>query len=270
MQSFIYLRNGAEHVIPLPSARAELLPGIYWGEPCALFTPAYWYTQYLMSDPVSDPRFFRIGQTFAEEVTVALLGGHGIPAEIGLAAFRRLKDGGFIEQLCTDRRALEDRLRAPLSIGQKQFTYRFWQKKAFYLASAYRALATTTFSVGDALKLRNELTALEGVGPKTASWIVRNWLGSNEVAILDIHIIRAGMLAGVFDQNDNVSRDYFRMEAKFLLFADALGVPTSTLDSLIWAMMRSTPRLIKRLLDQLFADDSHRMNLVAPNQSPTA
>jgi N-glycosylase/DNA lyase len=246
MQHFMFMKNGIECTTQLPAADNELLPGVRWGDPCALFTPAYWYTQYLMTADLEHPSH-RLGQTFAEELTICLLGGHGIPAEIGLAAFERLKQRGLIAELCTDQKSLECCLREPISMEGRTVIYRFWRLKAGYLAGAYHEMRMRQFPT-EALPLRDELTAIRGVGPKTASWIVRNWLGSDEVAILDIHVVRAGVLAEVFSHDDDVTKHYLKMEAKFVAFAEALGVPTSDLDALIWSKMRATPRLVRRLM----------------------
>lgn len=272
MQHFTFLKNSAERSVQIPSTDTELLPGIQWGNPCALFTPAYWYTQYLMrSSADAESQKHRIGQTFAEEITACILGGYGIPAEIGLAAFYRLRGEGLISNLCTDRQLLERRLREPVHVKGRAATYRFWRQKAAYLAAAYSELKTQEFPANDALPLRNKLMALPGVGPKTASWIVRNWLGSDQVAILDIHIVRAGLLVNLFSADDNVSKDYIAMESKFIAFSRALGVPTSDLDALIWGMMRTTPRLVRRLLEQVPASSRSRSSIQAtPNQSPMA
>lgn len=85
------------------------------------------------------------------------------------------------------------------------------------------------------------MLAFKGIGPKTASWIVRNHLGSDEVAILDIHVIRAGRLIGLFGGKENVQRHYQAMEDKFLLFARRIGVPASCLDIIMWRQMRNAP-----------------------------
>ena len=45
------------------------------------------------------------------------------------------------------------------------------------------------------LSLREFLLQLHGIGYKTASWIVRNFTGSDDVAIVDIHLRRAGVIA---------------------------------------------------------------------------
>ncbi len=272
MPHFAFLKNGVEHNVQLPPPEAELLPGIHFGNPCALFTPAYWYAQYLMRGSANTRSgAHRIGQTFAEELTACILGGYGIPAEVGLAAFCRLRDESLISELCTDEQLLERRLQEPLWVKGRSVKYRFWRKKAMYLSAAYSAIRTQEIPINDALKLRTKLMTLPGVGLKTASWIVRNWLGSDQVAILDIHVVRAGLLMNLFSPEDDVSKDYPRMEAKFISFSQALGVPTSDLDALIWGMMRTTPKLVRRLLNPLpVAAQARPLNQAGPIQSPGA
>ena len=79
---------------------------------------------------------------------------------------------------------------------------------------------------------------LPGIGAKTASWIVRNHRGSDAVAIIDIHILRAGRHIGVFPVSWQPQRHYTQLECAFLKFAEALGVRASLLDALIWDYMR--------------------------------
>ena len=262
MQPFTYLSSGNECAVELPPCDAEVISGVQWGGPCELFTPAYWYTQYLMrTSRDNEFQHHRIGRTFAEELTACVLGGHGIPAEIGIAAFQRLKEHGVISELCADRELIEKHLREPLTVRGRMVTYRFWSQKATYLAAIFARLRTEDFPTTGGRALRDRLLLLPGIGPKTASWIVRNWLGSNEVAILDIHIYRAGVLANVFERSDDVTKHYLRMEERFIGFATGLGVPASDLDALIWAMMRSTPRLVMRQFGHL---EWHRQKRILP------
>jgi thermostable 8-oxoguanine DNA glycosylase len=83
---------------------------------------------------------------------------------------------------------------------------------------------------------------LPGIGPKTASWIVRNWTGTDEVAILDVHVLRAGQLMGLFPREIKLPRDYGRLEQIFLEFSKALNVRASLLDAIIWREMRILTR----------------------------
>lgn len=89
------------------------------------------------------------------------------------------------------------------------------------------------------LILRNQLLEIGGVGYKTASWVVRNILDSDDVAILDIHLIRAGRLCGLYSRKDNVQHDYLSMEQRFLSFSHALQLRPAVLDCLIWDEMRA-------------------------------
>jgi thermostable 8-oxoguanine DNA glycosylase len=97
--------------------------------------------------------------------------------------------------------------------------------------------------------LRDWLTQLPGVGLKTASWIVRNHLDDDDVAILDIHILRAGDLGGFLNPALKVERDYLELEAQFLRFCSGLQIRPSELDSVIWAEMKASPRSVARLYE---------------------
>jgi N-glycosylase/DNA lyase len=251
MQEFTYLKGSEEFTLDLPDPETELLKGVHWGHPCALFTPAYWYTQYAMCGQKTAQDRHRIGNNFAEEVAVCLLGGFGIPAEVGNAAFARLKKEGLIDTLCDNSEKIERALYEPLSVGNRWIRYRFWRQKAKYLASAFRHLRSEKLPLEQPLQLRSVLLTWPGVGPKTASWIVRNWLNSDQVAILDIHIVRAGLLMNLYSPSEKVETQYRQMEEKFLALSAGLAVPTSDLDALIWSRMRTTPHLVAKLLQNL-------------------
>ncbi len=90
----------------------------------------------------------------------------------------------------------------------------------------------------DALALRAWLMTHRGIGYKTASWIARNRVADAPVAVLDVHVIRAGTRIGLFSPSDAVPRDYLKMERQFVDFAAALEARTAELDVLIWAQMR--------------------------------
>jgi N-glycosylase/DNA lyase len=248
MPLFAYLDGKVliERTVPTPDA--ELLEGVAWGLPEALFTPAYWMTQYWMNRGHSLVRSYRLGSTFEEEVVACLLGGYGIPAEVGLAAFERLRDRGVISPAGTDGVVVAQHLREPLSIAGRKVTYRFWHQKATYIARALQILNERPSDQGSSQKLRDYLLHLPGIGLKTASWIVRNWLAADDVAILDVHIVRAGRLMNLYSSSDRVDKHYLKMERRFLDLATALDVPCADLDALIWYQMRQSPRLVARLL----------------------
>lgn len=201
---------------------------------------------------------------------MCMLGGHGIPAEVGLAAFERLRDRGLIAAPCPSVAEMSESLREPLTVAGRQTTYRFWSKKARYLSATLSTLRERPLPTDAPRELRDRLLELPGIGPKTASWIVRNWLGSNEVAILDVHVIRAGRLMGLYSIDDRVEQHYLRMERRFLELAAAVMVPAADLDSLIWGNMRNSPRLVSRLLDTDAAITSRGPHLSMQDQLPPA
>ena len=91
----ILTRTGSIQV-ELPSANVELMEGVRWGSVDAFPTPAYWAYQVVARRLVGKPAGYRLGRTLAEEVAACLLGGHGIPATVGLAAYDRMRERGAL------------------------------------------------------------------------------------------------------------------------------------------------------------------------------
>jgi N-glycosylase/DNA lyase len=249
MPTFYYLRGNEILERAIPAAQDYVLPGVPWGRPEALFSVAYWLSQYWMREGDRLPRRHALGQTLEEEVVACLLGGHGIPAEVALAAFERFRLRGLISDASAGTEVFSHSLREPLIVAGRPVTYRFWSQKAHYVAIALRTMREQAPPRGSAYDLRDYLLRLPGIGFKIASWVVRNWLDSDEVAILDVHVIRAGLLMGLYSSRDRVSRQYLDMERRFLALANAMGIPPSDLDALIWQEMRRSPRLVTRVLE---------------------
>lgn len=231
----------------LPDANDEVLPGLRWGALEAFPTPAYWTYQVLARRVLAGPPTHRLGKTLAEEVVACLLGGYGIPASVGLAAFEQLKSQGLLDNTPTAS-AVRASLHQPLIVRGRTVHYRFASRKAVFVAAALRVLATDTPPQEDGRRLRDWLLQIEGIGYKTASWIARNWLDADDVAILDVHLKRAGALGG-FLNGALRSANYLELEEQFLRFSHALGVRPSELDAVIWHEMMSSPKTVKRLLN---------------------
>jgi N-glycosylase/DNA lyase len=227
----------------LPDPETPLMPGIAWGRHDEYFTPAYWAAQARLN-PISN---HRLGRTLAEEAAACVLGGYGIPAEVGIAAFLQLREGGFLARSVSET-DLATALRAPLALGGRKVRYRFVQQKASYLAPLLFALSRREPDTGNHHQFRQWFLKFRGIGLKTASWITRNWLDSQEVAILDIHIYRAGLICGLFSPTNSIQRDYVSMEKQFLSFADRLGVAPGRLDAVIWSQMKEAGRGVYALL----------------------
>ena len=94
MATFCYLKEDEVVRREVPTPEETVLPRVLWGRPDVFFTPAYWMTQYWMREHELPQRSHTIGQTLEEEIVFCLLGGHGIPAEIGIAAFRAATQAG--------------------------------------------------------------------------------------------------------------------------------------------------------------------------------
>ncbi|AEG02822.1 hypothetical protein [Methylomonas methanica] len=246
-QSAAVFTGAAVVQIELPTSDAFVLPGITWGAIEAFPTPAYWTYQVMARRIIGGPPRHRLGSTLAEEVGACLLGGHGIPASIGLAAFRRLQSLGVFASVPSESEIF-DVLSQPLEIDGRQIRYRFAKQKAHYLSAALSCLSTETPPLDSGKALRQWLIQLPGIGFKTASWVARNWLDADDVAILDIHVLRAGALAKFFDENLTVEKNYLELEEQFIRFAQAIGARPSELDAIIWFEMMSSPRTVTQLM----------------------
>ncbi|MCF6506868.1 hypothetical protein E9549_05535 [Blastococcus sp. MG754426] len=220
-------------------AEEPLARSVVWGHPWQVGTAAHWcaLTQYGVIDGVlaDGPHRHRLGTTLREEVAACLLGGFGLPFELGLAAFRAVRDSGALaEGAIVSATDLEVLLRQPLQVGGGTRRYRFPRQRSQRLAAALAFLDQEP-PPDDLVEVRDWLTSAPGIGPKTASWIVRNHYGCEDVAVLDIHVLRAGASAGVFDRGWTAARSYYVLERLFLAWAEHGGVSPADLDAVIWA-----------------------------------
>jgi N-glycosylase/DNA lyase len=234
---YVAHNDGSEtRLLSLPDPTDEVMPGVNWGSASDYFTPAFWKMFAWKAEAQYLPRAF--GETLREEIAACMLCGYGIPSEIGIAAFARLKSRGLLEHPRQDQ--LADALHEPLTVNGKAVRYRFYRAKAKALEAALGAFdhLPINSAVSD-VEIRNLLLKLPGVGPKTASYVVRNYMRSDEVAVLDVHITRASKMLRLFPESADPQKQYFQLERLFLDFARALGVRPSVLDNLMWDGMRT-------------------------------
>ena len=250
MQNVCVTVGAAQVSIDLPPPGLEVLPGVVWGRVEYFPTPAYWAFQVLARRFSAQPIQYKLGKTLREEVAACLLGGHGIPARMGLLAFEHLRSKNALTGDPPSEEKLKVWLAEPMPVNGRHVRYRFASQKARYLAAAFIKLAVES-APSTGRELRDWLTDFPGIGYKTASWIARNWLDANDVAILDIHILRAGVLAGFLDQTLTVERHYPELEKQFLEFSQALGVGASELDAVIWLEMAQSRSTVARMLQAL-------------------
>ncbi len=233
------------HPIILPDPETLLFRGIKWGNALHIFTPAFWAARAHAHAALGSYGGFKTGQTLAEEYGHCILGGHGMPAETGWAAYKLLRHRGVFGGTPTAAE-IERLLLQPLWIGSRRVHYRFPRRKAAQIATGLPRVHELEAAALSDLELRSELLKLPGIGPKTASWIVRNHRRSDLVAIIDIHIARAGRAAGIFEPTTAPSRQYFEMEEIFLEFSSVLGIQPSVLDHMIWNEMRKIGWLLDK------------------------
>ena len=224
--------------VELPGPDQHVMPGIRWGSAADPYAPAYWAALCRGPEDVL-PHYVSDDATLIEAVGFCLLGGFGIKFEVNQAAYVRLRDAGAFEdhvRLTVER--LTELLVAPLLVGGRSVRYRFPNQRARRIAAMREDLVSDDLAGLSPLELRDRLQAIGGIGPKTASWIVRNHLGSDEVAILDVHVIRACRTMSLFPDEIVLPRDYAALERRFLEFADGIGVQASVLDAVMWSEVR--------------------------------
>lgn len=227
-------------LVRLPARNMEVMPGVAWGSPEYFNTPAYWAVRCQWED--DNPDYVDGNDDLLREVVFCLLGGFGIKYEVNVAAFRRLDERGFFRSPVPNatEEVIRDWLLEPLSVAGRRVRYRFPNQRARRLARMQDYFSANDLANLGPADLRSALMAIEGVGPKTASWIVRNCLGSDEVAIIDVHLVRACRHMKVFPQDVTLPRDYEALEARFLEFSEAINVRPSVLDAVIWSEFRKT------------------------------
>ncbi len=227
-------------VVRIPNPDVEVVPGVLWGTAEVPNTPAYWAIRCVWED--ANPDYVTKQATLAEETGFCLLGGYGIKYEVNAAAFDRLQAARVFDlDFMVEEAEILALLKAPLQVNDRDVRYRFPNQRARRLASMRESLGKVSLNFRDPIGMRRALLAIEGIGPKTASWIVRNVLGSDEVAIIDVHILRACTNMGVFPSDIRLPRDYEPLERRFIAFSNAIHVRPSVLDAVMWSEMRSVP-----------------------------
>lgn len=236
MQYVAFADSLGERVLELPDHDVEVLPGVPWGKVGDYFTPAFWKSIAWRQQDRYSPR--RIASSLREELAACMLSGYGVPSEVGLAAFERLRGIGILDGNASALE-IEQCLAQPMTMGGRQVRYRFFRSKGRHLARAMAKFDDLGSLEGlFPPEVRSRLLTLPGVGPKTASYTVRNYFGSDDVAILDVHITRASRMMRLFSEEADPQRHYFELERHFLDFARAIDVRPSVLDNLIWHGMR--------------------------------
>ncbi|WP_439695384.1 hypothetical protein ACFGVS_20460 [Mucilaginibacter sp. AW1-7] len=234
-----------------PKEDHEVLPGLKWGYCYQLYTPAFWKLQYILNSFSVENNAHQISSSLIEEILLCILGGYGIPSEMGMIAFSRFKNENLIRRDVSFTE-ISKALTTPFQLSENRFVkYRFANQKAKYIYQFLNRSDLDALAELDDLSLRAWLITLKGIGPKTASWITRNWLRSERVAILDVHILRAGVITGFFSRNFNIVTEYYDLEKKYLTFCQFLEVRPSDMDAIIWSYMKKNNKLALNILSSI-------------------
>jgi N-glycosylase/DNA lyase len=230
-----------------------------WGPSWELGSAAFWVEQVTVDTVGGErDREHALGRSLREEVVACMLGGHGVPGDVGVAAFGVLRDAGLLDGARPfDVARSRQLLSAPFTVPgrPRPVRYRYHQQRPARIAEALDGMNAWAAAVDllDDVALRDRLVQLPGIGPKTASWIVRNHRGSDRVAIIDVHVRRAGVAAGVFCANWQLPRDYALFESAFLSWAAVGGVSAAELDATVWFLCARMGHDIGLLLGGNFA-----------------
>ncbi len=185
------------------------------------------------------------------ELLFVLLGGFGITYDHGLSACN------IIRQLrpFSDEWSDEDLFEAILAaLMRPQFEprrsdgsfrrYRFPRQKAAAIVKARKwfrnqgKLEERLLRLGNAKERRLLLSECPGVGFKTASWVLRNLGLGDELAIIDIHVLRALVSARRIPDSIQIPKDYEMAEEAFLAWCDELDAPSAAFDLFVWHWQR--------------------------------
>jgi N-glycosylase/DNA lyase len=207
---------------------------VLWGETWEHGTAAYWLEATRRDAKAGTPERHQLTESLYDEVALCMLGGFGMPYELGLAAYTAVHDQILRHDPTPSKGAIEAILLQPLPVGGTTRRYRFPHQKAQRLSAALRHLHAKPAPDGP-LEVRDWLTSAPGIGPKTASWIVRNRWPDAPVAILDVHVLRAGVRAHVFPENASIASAYRPLEALFVAWAGVGNIRPADLDATIWA-----------------------------------
>ena len=187
------------------------------------------------------------------ELLFCLLGGFGISYDHNQSALDVIAPLNPLASRRSDEKLLALLVRTfsqplfgpPRSDGSLR-RYRFPQRKAELLVGARRWLRQRDATLPDVLRdtadereRRRILCECPGIGPKSASWMLRNIGLAQDLAILDVHLLRA-LAAGGRVADARLPRDYEVVEVAFLEWCRELDAPPAAFDLFVWEWQRGS------------------------------
>lgn len=140
----------------------------------------------------------------------------------------------------------------------KKNKYQYPNSKAEYIVStAIELYAKQKITLKKILILRSSdyeareyiVKFCKGIGPKQASLFLRNIYYSDQLAILDSHVIKFMNMQGIHNNKKYPTNksEYLKYEASLQIYANTLKKSMAQLDVAIWIVMRVAQRDMKWL-----------------------
>lgn len=192
------------------------------------------------------------------ELLFCLLGGFGVSYEHGRSAATVVREldpfgAGWRDDELTQE--ISQVLRQPQFEPRRRDgslrSYRFPKRKAAVIVRARRwllenaSLAEQLQAMRTSKERRDILQSCPGIGPKTASWLLRNLGLGADLAIIDVHILRALAESGRVPESTRLPRDYDAAERAFLNWCDELHAPPAAFDLFVWHWQRGALRPVR-------------------------
>lgn len=187
------------------------------------------------------------------ELVLSILGSQN-KYEVALKFANVIKEENILTNYTSinDIKRLEDKLEeiftTPQNVENSMVKYRFPKTRAKYIAYSLFFLED---SGGIKKILKNSKSTLDirkfivknikGMGPKQASHFLRNIGFSNNIAVLDVHILRYMNIQGVISEeykSTSSLKVYEYLELKLIKFLEFILAPIGFIDQAIWIVMR--------------------------------
>ena len=186
-----------------------------------------------------------------DELLFCLLGGFGITFEHGQSAYVTVRQldpfsGDWVSDQLFEAilsTLLQPQFQPRRNDGSLR-RYRFPRQKASLIVKARQwvhrqvPLDERLFQLGSPEDRRRFLSECPGIGFKSASWLLRNIGLGSELAIIDVHVLRALVDAERIPSHVRVPRDYEFIEEAFLSWCDELDAPPAAFDLFVWHWQR--------------------------------
>lgn len=198
------------------------------------------------------PRTSDMPEASLWEILVSCVLGSATTYEDARSAMLRLRGGALLDFWATpsdENRLVEDtrvRLRGQ-SVADR--AYRFPETRARWLADAAGSiygqngsLSAFLLTTDDPFAARRHLaSSIRGLGPKQASLFLRNVGFSDDLAVIDRHVLRYMTWVGlaVSDAPPSSMSRYERLEELLRHQASHLELPLGVFDIAVWVVMRT-------------------------------